>query len=61
MEAWETEKQRLLAVWAQQAASEADPELQNLQRLLAWAREESIQERVGLELSLSSERAGKTR
>lgn len=48
-------------MWAQQAASEADPELQNLQRLLAWAREESIQERVGLELSLSSERAGKTR
>lgn len=60
MEAWETEKQRFLAVWDQQAVSEADPKLQNLQRLLAWGREECIHERVGLELSLNCEGAGKT-
>lgn len=40
MEAWETEKQRFLVVWDQQAVREADAKLQYLQGLLAWGREE---------------------
>lgn len=45
-------------MWDQQSVNETDRKLQNLQRLLAWGGEESIQERVGLELSLNYEAGG---
>lgn len=53
MEAWETKTQRFWAVWDQQPVSEADPKLQVCGGLLALGGEESIQERVGQELSLN--------
>lgn len=47
------QKQRFWAVWDQQPVSEADPKRQVCGGLLALGGEESIQERVGQELSLN--------